>query len=69
MPHRCPGSLPSPELNVDRCLITLSLYGYRNTNFSLKRKSKTFRSLKKLHFFSFQQEKYTIKKIRDPGKG
>ena len=49
MPHRCPGSLSSLELNVDRCLITLSFYG--NTNLSLKRKSKTFRSLKKMHFF------------------
>ena len=67
MPHRCPGSLPSLELNVDRCLITLSFYG--STNLSLKRKSETFRSLKKMHFFPFSKKKYTIKKIRDPGKG
>ena len=67
MPHRCPGSLPSLELHVDRCLITLSFYG--STNLSLKRKSETFRSLKKMHFFPFSKKKYTINKIRDPGKG
>lgn len=61
MPHGCPGSLPSLELNVDRCLITLSFYG--NTNLSLKRKSKTFRSLKKMHFFPLSKKNTLLIKL------
>ena len=66
MPHRCPGSLPCLEHNVDRCLITLSFYG--NTNLSLKRKSKTFRSLKKMHFFPFSKKNTLLIKLEVQAK-